>query len=227
MTVRLAIDAMGGDHGLPVTIRLLDPPLHEFLPSLLELSIEVEHQKSTGQIDPELLRRLGRVQELHEQNPMLGMRGCRLGIEWPEIYRMQVQAIIAAAIRVKRELGDPPLVEIMIPLIAAGVIDRIKKALGIPDRQLSATLGLSSRTMTRLRKSKRRLPLPVGDRLYRLARTFTLALDVLEDADRAREWLHTPQIGLNHRIPLEVLATEAGAREVEDLLRRIDLGVLA
>jgi pyruvate,orthophosphate dikinase len=104
-------------HGLPVTIRLLDPPLHEFLPSLLELSIEVEHQKSTGQIDPELLRRLGRVQELHEQNPMLGMRGCRLGIEWPEIYRMQVQAIIAAAIRVKRELGDPPLVEIMIPLI--------------------------------------------------------------------------------------------------------------
>jgi len=104
-------------HGLPVTIRLLDPPLHEFLPSLLELSIEVEHQKSTGQIDPDLLRRLGRVQELHEQNPMLGMRGCRLGIEWPEIYRMQVQAIIAAAIRVKRELGDPPLVEIMIPLI--------------------------------------------------------------------------------------------------------------
>lgn len=111
--------------------------------------------------------------------------------------------------------------------LSAGVIDRIKKALGIPDRQLSATLGLSSRTMTRLRKSKRRLPLPVGDRLYRLARTFTLALDVLEDADRAREWLHTPQIGLNHRIPLEVLATEAGAREVEDLLRRIDLGVLA
>ncbi len=104
-------------HGLPVTIRLLDPPLHEFLPSLLDLSIEVEHQKSTGKVDPDLLRRLGRVQELHEQNPMLGMRGCRLGIEWPEIYRMQVEAIVAAAIRVKRELGDPPLVEIMIPLV--------------------------------------------------------------------------------------------------------------
>jgi putative toxin-antitoxin system antitoxin component (TIGR02293 family) len=111
--------------------------------------------------------------------------------------------------------------------LSAGVIDRIKKALGIPDRQLSATLGLSARTMTRLRKSKRRLPLPVGDRLYRLARTFTLAVDVLEDPTRAKEWLHTPQVGLNNRIPLDVLATEAGAREVEDLLRRIDLGVLA
>ena len=111
--------------------------------------------------------------------------------------------------------------------LSAGVIDRIKKALGIPDRQLSATLGLSARTMTRLRKSKRRLPLPVGDRLYRLARTYTLAVDVLEDPGRAKEWLHAPQVGLNNRIPLDVLATEAGAREVEDLLRRIDLGVIA
>ncbi len=103
--------------GLPVTIRLLDPPLHEFLPSLLDLSLEVEHQRSSGQVDPQLLRRLTRVQELHELNPMLGMRGCRLGIEWPEIYRMQVQAIISAAVTVKRSTGEAPLVEIMIPLV--------------------------------------------------------------------------------------------------------------
>jgi pyruvate,orthophosphate dikinase len=103
--------------GLPVTIRLLDPPLHEFLPSLLDLSVEVEHQRASGIVDPETLRRLGRVQELHELNPMLGMRGCRLGIEWPEIYRMQVQAIISAALAVKAETGEPPLVEIMIPLV--------------------------------------------------------------------------------------------------------------
>jgi pyruvate, orthophosphate dikinase len=103
--------------GLPVTIRLLDPPLHEFLPSLLDLSVEVEHQRASGIVDPETLRRLGRVQELHELNPMLGMRGCRLGIEWPEIYRMQVQAIISAALTVKAETGEPPLVEIMIPLV--------------------------------------------------------------------------------------------------------------
>jgi pyruvate,orthophosphate dikinase len=104
-------------HGLPVTIRLLDPPLHEFLPSLLDLSVEVEHQRTSGIVDPALLRRLGRVQELHEHNPMLGMRGCRLGIEFPEIYRMQVQAIISAAVAVKRAVGEPPLVEIMIPLV--------------------------------------------------------------------------------------------------------------
>ena len=103
--------------GLPVTIRLLDPPLHEFLPSLLDLSVEVEHQRASGIVDPETLRRLGRVQELHELNPMLGMRGCRLGIEWPEIYRMQVQAIISAALRVKATSGEAPLVEIMIPLV--------------------------------------------------------------------------------------------------------------
>lgn len=111
--------------------------------------------------------------------------------------------------------------------LPAGVIDRVKAVLGIPDRQLSATLGLSARTMTRLRKSKRRLPLPVGDRLYRLAHAFTLAVDVLEDPARARAWLHAPQVGLNNKVPLEVLATEAGAREVEDLLQRIEHGVLA
>ncbi len=103
--------------GLPVTIRLLDPPLHEFLPSLVDLSVEVEHQRASGIVDPETLRRLGRVQELGEVNPMLGMRGCRLGIVWPEIYRMQVQAIISAALTVKAQTGQAPLVEIMIPLV--------------------------------------------------------------------------------------------------------------
>ena len=103
--------------GLPVTIRLLDPPLHEFLPSLVELSVEIEHQRASGIVDPETLRRLGRVQELGEVNPMLGMRGCRLGIVWPEIYRMQVQAIISAALTVKAQSGESPLVEIMIPLV--------------------------------------------------------------------------------------------------------------
>jgi len=104
--------------GLPVTIRLLDPPLHEFLPSLLDLSLQVEQHRLIGKVDHELDRRLARVRELHEQNPMLGMRGCRLGIEWPEIYRMQVQAIMSAAVAVKAATGEPPLVEIMIPLVA-------------------------------------------------------------------------------------------------------------
>jgi pyruvate, orthophosphate dikinase len=103
--------------GLPVTIRLLDPPLHEFLPSLVELVARVERGRALGTPDAEAEAQLPRVQQLHEVNPMLGTRGCRLGIGMPEIYRMQVQAIISAACTVAEESGDPPLVEIMIPLV--------------------------------------------------------------------------------------------------------------
>ena len=88
--------------GLPVTIRLLDPPLHEFLPSLEEAE------------SPEMARR---IRALREANPMLGTRGCRLGLLFPEIYEMQVRAIIRAAAAVERRTGDAPLVEIMHPLV--------------------------------------------------------------------------------------------------------------
>jgi pyruvate,orthophosphate dikinase len=88
--------------GLPVTIRLLDPPLHEFLPPLDEAS-------------DERMRR--RIKALTEQNPMLGTRGCRLGIQWPEIYEMQVRAVARAAKAVRERVEDPPLVEIMHPLV--------------------------------------------------------------------------------------------------------------
>jgi pyruvate,orthophosphate dikinase len=103
--------------GLPVTIRLLDPPLHEFLPSLVELSVRAERARITGEPDPEADQQLPRVQQLHEVNPMLGTRGCRLGIEWPDVYRMQVAAIMSAACTVKAETGAVPEVEIMIPLV--------------------------------------------------------------------------------------------------------------
>jgi pyruvate,orthophosphate dikinase len=103
--------------GLPVTIRLLDPPLHEFLPSLIELSERVAVSKATGRPDPEAFSQIAAVQQLHEVNPMLGTRGCRLGIEWPDVYRMQVAAIMTAACIVKKESGDAPIVEIMIPLV--------------------------------------------------------------------------------------------------------------
>jgi pyruvate,orthophosphate dikinase len=103
--------------GLPVTIRLLDPPLHEFLPDLVELSSRVAVAKATGQDDPDAEAQLARVQQLHEVNPMLGTRGCRLGIEWPDIYRMQVAAIMSAACTVLADTGQAPQVEIMIPLV--------------------------------------------------------------------------------------------------------------
>jgi pyruvate,orthophosphate dikinase len=88
--------------GLPVTIRLLDPPLHEFLPPLDEATDE---------------RMRDRIKALQEANPMLGTRGCRLGLLWPEIYEMQVRAIIRAAAAVEQRTGDAPLVEIMHPLV--------------------------------------------------------------------------------------------------------------
>ena len=88
--------------GLPVTIRLLDPPLHEFLPP-------------PEQAADERTRR--RIRQLQESNPMLGTRGCRLGLQWPEIYEMQVRAIIRAARAVEKRTGEAPLVEIMHPLV--------------------------------------------------------------------------------------------------------------
>jgi pyruvate,orthophosphate dikinase len=88
--------------GLPVTIRLLDPPLHEFLPPLEEAQDSRMRQ---------------RIRALSESNPMLGTRGCRLGIQWPEIYEMQVRAIARAAVAVQEGAGEPPLVEIMHPLV--------------------------------------------------------------------------------------------------------------
>src|SRR5919106_1575113 len=112
--------------GLPVTIRLLDPPLHEFLPSSKEL--ELAMATPTLKASKEVLREFGgkrgtekvlrEVVALEENNPMLGLRGCRLGILYPDIYRTQVQAIIEAACNVKKRGGNP-VVEIMVPLVAS------------------------------------------------------------------------------------------------------------
>ena len=96
--------------GLPVTIRLLDPPLHEFLPSLEEATDE--HMRD-------------RIRTLREANPMLGTRGCRLGLQWPEIYEMQVRAIVRAATAVEERTGEAPLVEIMHPLV--GFAEELKR----------------------------------------------------------------------------------------------------
>src|SRR4051794_10922775 len=100
--------------GLPVTIRLLDPPLHEFLPDLPDLAAQVERARieQTGDLD-ELERLLETTERISEENPMLGTRGCRLGILYPEIYEMQVKAIMRAA----RAMDEPPHPEIMIPLV--------------------------------------------------------------------------------------------------------------
>jgi pyruvate,orthophosphate dikinase len=103
--------------GLPVTVRLLDPPLHEFLPDQMELAEAVAEGRAHGEDVTEMERVLRKVGELQEVNPMLGMRGVRLDIVKPGLYGMQVRALIEAAVRVVRDGGDPRI-EIMIPLVA-------------------------------------------------------------------------------------------------------------
>ena len=111
-------------HGLPVTIRLLDPPLHEFLPKTEK---EIEEVAKSIHLDSKEIR--NRIEELHEQNPMLGHRGCRLGISFPEIYEMQCEAIFEALVECKKEKIKSAIAEIMIPLISTDVELKILRML--------------------------------------------------------------------------------------------------
>jgi pyruvate,orthophosphate dikinase len=133
--------------GLPVTIRLLDPPLHEFLPATDDEIDEVADSIGT---DAEVLR--ARVAELHEFNPMLGHRGVRLAISYPEIAEMQARAIFEAAIEAGRRTGAPPIPEVMVPLVAAkseldlirdrivAVAEEVKRETGEPLQYLVGTM---------------------------------------------------------------------------------------
>jgi len=141
--------------GLPVTIRLLDPPLHEFLPSLDEA-------------DSEEMRR--RIRSLHEANPMLGTRGCRLGLVHPEIYEMQVRAIVRAALAVEERTGNAPLVEIMHPLV--GFAEELRRL-----REL--TLDTAS---AELEQAEREIDYDVGT-MIELPRACIRADEIAEQAD--------------------------------------------
>ena len=103
----------------------------------------------------------------------------------------------------------------------------MKEMLGLTDKEIAETLGTSEKTLQRKRKKNEPFSLVESDRLYRMARIFALASHVLGEDDLAREWLHEPQYGLEEEIPIEMMKTEAGAKEVEELLYRIEYGVLA
>jgi pyruvate, orthophosphate dikinase len=141
--------------GVPVTIRLLDPPLHEFLPSLEEA-------------ESDEMRR--RIRTLREANPMLGTRGCRLGLLYPEIYEMQVRAIIRAALAVEERTGNAPLVEIMHPLV--GFAEELRRL-----RRL--TLDTASAEME---QAERRIDYLVGT-MIELPRACVRADEIAEEAD--------------------------------------------
>ena len=128
--------------GLPVTIRLLDPPLHEFLPHE-----PAQQEQMAEEMGVPLSQIEAKITSLHEFNPMLGHRGCRLGITYPEIYEMQVEAIFEAAVNVRAE-GINPLPEIMIPLVGAerefsdlkAMVDRVAVAVGDTIEYLVGTM---------------------------------------------------------------------------------------
>ena len=107
-------------------------------------------------------------------------------------------------------------------------LDRVKREVGLSDAEVGHALGISLKTIHRLRRDPgRHLSSQASDRLYRLARLYQLASDVLEAPDAAREWLRSPQIGLDNRVPMELMTSEAGSREVEALLMRIEYGVIS
>jgi len=106
-------------------------------------------------------------------------------------------------------------------------VSEVKKSLKLKDEEVARILDMSERTLSRLRRSKKRLSASAGDRLYRLIRIFSLAREVFEDDKAARDWLQQPQVGLGGRIPLDFIRTEAGAREVEDLLGRMEYGIIS
>ena len=142
------LTAMGG---LPVTVRLLDPPLHEFLPDLTELSVRVAVAEARGEENENDLRLLQAVHKLHEANPMLGLRGVRLGLVVPGLFIMQVRAIAEAAAQVAKA-GGVARVEIMVPLVGAvqeleiirdearAVLDEVTETTGADIRALIGTM---------------------------------------------------------------------------------------
>ncbi len=151
--------------GLPVTIRLLDPPLHEFLPDLTELSVRVAVAQERGEPDPDDVHLLAAVRRLHEQNPMMGLRGVRLGIVVPGLFALQVRAIAQAAAELHQR-GVDVQPEIMVPLVGAvqelqAIVEEIEAVLTEEAERADMPLGAS--------------PTTSGRRLHRLANTGTPA----------------------------------------------------
>jgi pyruvate,orthophosphate dikinase len=112
------IELLAAMDGLPITIRLLDPPLHEFLPNFTELSVRVAVAHAEGNPDATELALLAAVERLHESNPMLGLRGVRLGLVVPGLFALQVRAIAEACVE-RMKVGGDPKVEIMVPLVGS------------------------------------------------------------------------------------------------------------
>jgi putative toxin-antitoxin system antitoxin component (TIGR02293 family) len=125
--------------------------------------------------------------------------------------------------RIKDTMGFDRIIREGIPFEASNYA---KEALRLSDREFADTLGISRRTLGRKKKAHSKLSPVESDRLYRLVKIFVLAVTVLEGRDQAVEWLHSRQIALGGRVPLDMMKTAVGAQEVEDLLVRIEYGTV-
>ena len=136
-------------------------------------------------------------------------------------------SIVGVPANRKREKGRVEPGDLISRGFPPSALNRVKSKLGLSDSELASVLGVSAKTVSRMRGRKgARLGLVASDRLFRLARVFALASRVLQSEQAARNWMRTPQIGLGNRVPLDLLRTEPGAREVEQLLGRMECGVL-
>lgn len=143
--------------------------------------------------------------------------------EQQAVYQLGGSKALGRAVDNLIDLAD--LIEAGVPRRAA---DTLRAHLQLTEQEWARSLGVSTKTLQRQSKDgQKRLTLAQGDRLYRLARIAALAESVFEDVQRTCDWLRSPQRGLGNRTPLDLLQTEAGAREVEDLLGRIEYGVLS
>ena len=137
---------------------------------------------------------------------------------------MQTEALLGTALADHEPLK---LLEQLSAGLPAATLRQFKRATRLADAEFAALLQVSSRTLSRLKVGKSRLPADLSDRLYSVASIYALAEDVLGDADRARVWLMEPQHGLGARRPQDLLATELGRSQVRALLKRIEHGFLA
>jgi putative toxin-antitoxin system antitoxin component (TIGR02293 family) len=147
----------------------------------------------------------------------------------PDMNTSQLVKLLGGAHALGRGLKSPlrlaDRIEEGLPTLS---LECMKAEMGLSDVEFSGLLGTSQKTISRLRQDPAGvLSRQVSDRLYRMARLFQLAVDVLAGRDAAREWLSSPKVGLANRIPLALLRTEAGSREVEPLLLRIEYGVIS
>jgi pyruvate, orthophosphate dikinase len=151
--------------GLPVTIRLIDPPLHEFLPSLEDLSVRVARAEERGEDPGADAPMLAAVRRMHESNPMLGLRGVRLGLVVPGLFAMQVRAIAEAAVTV-RSAGADPRPEIMVPLV--GAVQELEVVRAEIEQVLSTVDGVG--------------PVPIGT-MIEVPRAALTASEIAQSAD--------------------------------------------